>query len=114
MSSPTAPPSDGFSGSRQKRPVRSGSSSATDRPTKLTVRWPKRLHEAEVSMRRWAALFLSLAATSIPAMVSAGPVGVEAGKAWVEDPYSQTIFFAVLEGLYRDGVSNDVVDLVLA
>jgi len=30
------------------------------------------------------------------------------------DRYGQEIFFAVLEGLYRDGVSNDVVDLILA
>jgi len=30
------------------------------------------------------------------------------------DPYSRTVFFAVLEGLYEDGVSTEVVDAVLA
>lgn len=32
---------------------------------------------------------------------------------WREDPLCQFVFFAVLEGLYRDGVQNEVVDLVL-
>jgi hypothetical protein len=30
------------------------------------------------------------------------------------DPYAQMIFFAVLEGLYQDGASNEIVDAVLA
>lgn len=30
------------------------------------------------------------------------------------DPYEQHIFFAVLEGLYADGVSNEVVDEIVA
>jgi hypothetical protein len=30
------------------------------------------------------------------------------------DPYEQHIFFAILEGLYADGVSNEVVDEVVA
>jgi hypothetical protein len=33
---------------------------------------------------------------------------------WNDDAYSQAVFFAVLEGLYRDGVSSEVVDLALA
>jgi hypothetical protein len=33
---------------------------------------------------------------------------------WNEDTYSQAVFFAVLEGLYRDGVPSEVVDLALA
>jgi len=32
---------------------------------------------------------------------------------WVQSRASQLIFFAVLEGLYRDGVSNDDVDLII-
>src|SRR5436190_20481243 len=32
---------------------------------------------------------------------------------WFQTRASQLVFFAVLEGLYRDGVSNDVVDLII-
>ena len=32
---------------------------------------------------------------------------------WQDDPHGQFVFFAVLEGLFRDGVSNEVVDLVI-
>lgn len=32
---------------------------------------------------------------------------------WVDDPVSQTVFYAMLEGLYADGLSNDVVDLII-
>ena len=32
---------------------------------------------------------------------------------WRNDPACQLIFFAVLEGLYRDGVPDTVVDLVV-
>ena len=64
-------------------------------------------------MRPWAALFPALAAFAVPVLASASPVEAP-NKAWLEDRYSQTIFFAVLEGLYRDGISNEVVDLVLA
>ena len=38
---------------------------------------------------------------------------VEENVVWNDDPLCQFIFFAVLEGLYRDGVQNEVVDLVL-
>jgi hypothetical protein len=33
--------------------------------------------------------------------------------AWPESRASQLVFFAVLEGLYRDGVSNDDVDRII-
>jgi hypothetical protein len=33
---------------------------------------------------------------------------------WIGDPYCEMVFFAVLEGLYRDGVPNAAVELVLA
>lgn len=46
-------------------------------------------------------------AQAAPPERSAGPI-----DPW-SDPYSQTIFFAVLEGIYRDGLPNDVVDLVI-
>jgi len=32
---------------------------------------------------------------------------------WYKDPLCQMIFFTTLEGLYRDGVSTEVVDLIL-
>lgn len=32
---------------------------------------------------------------------------------WVNDPTCQLVFFAVLEGLYSDGVPNEIVDRVL-
>lgn len=38
---------------------------------------------------------------------------VSAGRIWPRDPVSQMVFFAVLEGLYTDGVSNETVDLII-
>ena len=32
---------------------------------------------------------------------------------WVQSRASQLVFFAVLEGLYRDGISNEVVDSII-
>lgn len=32
---------------------------------------------------------------------------------YLDDPVHQLVFFAVLEGCYRDGVSNEAVDLIL-
>jgi len=32
---------------------------------------------------------------------------------WISDPTCQLVFFAVLEGLYSDGVPDDIVDIVL-
>ncbi|MCE9562394.1 MAG: hypothetical protein K8U57_10100 [Planctomycetes bacterium] len=32
---------------------------------------------------------------------------------WKDDPVCQMVFFAVLEGLYRDGVSDDVVECIV-
>lgn len=34
-------------------------------------------------------------------------------QAWRDDPVCQMVFFAVLEGLYTDGVSDEVVDLIV-
>lgn len=48
-----------------------------------------------------------LPAKSQPPRAPAGVVPVRA------DPYEQHIFFAILEGLYQDGVSNDVVDKII-
>ncbi|MBI5092115.1 MAG: hypothetical protein HZB26_06670 [Candidatus Hydrogenedentes bacterium] len=32
---------------------------------------------------------------------------------WTTDPVSQMVFFAVLEGLYSDGVTNDIIDFII-
>lgn len=68
-------------------------------------------------------LWLSLFAGMLPVVkfLSGGqsapppaPSSASAARAnWPDEPASRLIFFAVLEGLYTDGVSNDVVDLVL-
>src|SRR5215467_14071305 len=41
------------------------------------------------------------------------PAVNHASGTWVNSRASQLVFFAVLEGLYRDGVSNDIVDLIV-
>jgi hypothetical protein len=57
-------------------------------------------------MNRYIATLLLLSATVASA---AEP----ASSDWVKDPASQTVFFAVLEGIYMDGVENEHVDLIL-
>lgn len=64
-------------------------------------------------------LVLSLAFTSVQA--EQPPTIASAAKSersdqnvkWQNDPLCQFVFFAVLEGLYRDGVQNEVVDLII-
>jgi len=58
-----------------------------------------------------AVLTSSLIAGSMSHAAEPGP---RHATVWTEDTYSQAVFFAVLEGLYRDGVSSEVVGLVLA
>ena len=55
-----------------------------------------------------AALALLLAARGAPAPPAAAPDG-----AWFESDAGQLVFFAVLEGLYTDGVQPEVVRAVL-
>ncbi|MCP4846605.1 MAG: hypothetical protein GY899_01490 [Verrucomicrobiaceae bacterium] len=48
--------------------------------------------------------------------VSAEEKVIKQGKnlvSWQEDETCQFVFFAVLEGLYRDGVQNDIVDAII-
>jgi len=62
---------------------------------------------------------LLVAATAIVTVVAlsvggAGtPSNTSAPKSWPETRAGQLIFFAVLEGLYRDGVTNSDVDLII-
>jgi hypothetical protein len=51
-----------------------------------------------------AAFKLGIAGTSAP---------IGARGTWAQSQASQLVFFAVLKGLYRDGVGNDDVDLII-
>lgn len=44
---------------------------------------------------------------------AASPSISSASKSWPETRVSQLVFFAVLEGLYRDGVTDSDVDLII-
>jgi len=51
---------------------------------------------------------------SVVALRSAGGATTNnANTSWTQSRASQLVFFAVLEGLYRDGVKNDDVDLII-
>ncbi len=56
-----------------------------------------------------------VAALALPAGVASGEDGASGAVAGPRqaDPTFRTVFFAVLEGLYDDGASNEFVDLVL-
>jgi len=65
-------------------------------------------------------LLLLLAPAAVIVTVVASSLGGEetsstgnTSKMWTETRAGQLVFFAVLEGLYRDGVSNDDVDLII-
>jgi hypothetical protein len=62
-------------------------------------------------IRRSNALMLALASCVAPAV--SPPAASSEGDAH-GTRFDREIFFAVLEGLYRDGVANDVVDAVIA
>lgn len=53
----------------------------------------------------WVALGTAVSAVDLPPAVPPNDQ--------LEDPVHQLVFFAVLEGCYRDGVSNEAVDLIL-
>jgi hypothetical protein len=69
--------------------------------------------------RRDGALLSLLAAAILGCHASAGarpapPVEAKASDGrWQDDPVCRMVFFAVLEGLYEDGVPTEVVDLVV-
>lgn len=62
---------------------------------------------------------LLVAATALVTVVAlrvggaASPSIPSASKSWPETRASQLVFFAVLEGLYRDGLTNSDVDLII-
>jgi hypothetical protein len=63
---------------------------------------------------RFSVLLVVVIAFLAVVWARAGTVRTPASSnSWTESPASQLIFFAVLEGLYRDGVSNEDVDLII-
>jgi hypothetical protein len=60
-----------------------------------------------------AALALLLAARGAPPALAPAPLAAATEGAWFESDWGQLVFFAVLEGLYVDGVQPDVVRAVL-
>jgi hypothetical protein len=61
----------------------------------------------------FAALPLALLAF-VPALGPAGGARCQAEQRWQGETLSHEIFFAVLEGLYEDGVSSEAVDAITA
>ncbi|HWX21720.1 MAG TPA: hypothetical protein VN578_17585 [Candidatus Binatia bacterium] len=63
--------------------------------------------------------FLFLVSTSIAGVIALTLVDARTqptnnpNAPWTQSRASQLVFFAVLEGLYRDGVANSVVDLII-
>lgn len=66
---------------------------------------------------RMCTLALSLLGVALLSPALAEPVKkadpTKPPESWKDDPVCQMVFFAVLEGLYTDGVSNEAVDRVL-
>lgn len=64
--------------------------------------------------RLFAVAILAGAAGALSYGTAPAPQAVQVQRTmWFEDSASQLVFFAVLEGLYTDGVSNEAVDAVL-
>ena len=62
---------------------------------------------------RKALLLFSLLLIISPLGAQEEPKAPKESVIWQEDPVCQFVFFAVLEGLYRDGVQDEIVDLVI-
>ncbi|MEI6535826.1 MAG: hypothetical protein WCN98_10835 [Verrucomicrobiaceae bacterium] len=63
-----------------------------------------------------ATLLLGIAGLASAAPEAGSPESTDGKKSsviWQNDPLCQFVFFAVLEGLYRDGVQNEVIDLLI-
>jgi hypothetical protein len=55
----------------------------------------------------------TLTALTLGGVGSSRPHPSASQNTWVQSEASQLVFFAVLEGLYRDGVMNEDVDLII-
>lgn len=64
-------------------------------------------------MTRSLALLTILALTLPGSALADDEPGTKENVVWQDDPVCRTVFFAVLEGLYEDGVQDEVVDLVI-
>jgi len=58
-------------------------------------------------------LFVSLLLAVGPVLAQDDSSPVKKNVVWQDDPVCQFVFFAVLEGLYQDGIQDEVVDLVI-
>ncbi len=65
-----------------------------------------------MTRRLAAVLALSLLLVPVAARADDEPKTKDS-VVWQNDPVCRTVFFAVLEGLYTDGVQDEVVDLVI-
>ena len=68
------------------------------------------------SRKKWFAFLLLVTIASGIALTlgrAGTPPASRGHGGWVESRTSQLVFFAVLEGLYRDGVGNELVDLII-
>src|SRR4051794_22169162 len=73
--------------------------------------------EPKVDPMRTLTLALSLLGVALLSPAPAEPVKKsdpsKLPESWKDDPVCQMVFFAVLEGLYTDGVSTEAVDQVV-
>ncbi|MEM7385462.1 MAG: hypothetical protein AAF514_11005, partial [Verrucomicrobiota bacterium] len=64
-----------------------------------------------------AATSVALPSVKAQESINGGSLGSEkrakTSVVWQKEPLCQFVFFAVLEGLYRDGVQNEIVDLII-
>src|SRR5262245_60918988 len=100
----------------QPRGKLSASESPPPRPTRyrtFTFRGPPGVNVAQEAKMRTILAVLASSLTAV-SMAHGAESSSRHATVWTEDAYSQTVFFAVLEGLYRDGVSTEVVELALA
>lgn len=84
--------------------------------TEVTVEYPRSRHPAtEVPMRSLSCAALVIAFAGL--LLADEPRAVEKKPAavtdWKSDPACKLVFFAVLQGLYEDGVGDDVVNSIV-
>lgn len=66
-----------------------------------------------ILIKKLALAVLVIGFTSLTLGIAASPRPDSPKVAWPHSRATQLVFFAVLEGLYRDGVSNDDVDRII-
>ena len=59
------------------------------------------------------ALFALALCLPLPAQEKPKPDAAKSNLEWQKEEMCQFVFFAVLEGLYRDGIQNEIVDAII-